>query len=666
MCGIFGIWQSDGRAVDPAEIRSTSDILAHRGPDGEGYLLVRTDTGKAVACAGKTTDPRLGLPEADQLRGQPFDLVLGHRRLAILDLSYRGHQPMSSPDGTVWITHNGEVYNYRQLRSELRSEGFEFTSETDTEVILAAYQKWGPDCLTRFVGMWAFAIWDNRRRRLFLARDRFGIKPLYYIHSADRFGFASEIKALVHQTGFGFTPDDRSVCRFVAYQLLPDPASGSTFFKGVYALPPACWLTVEPNDSVMLHRYWDLDIDDDTRVRSALDAEAAVQGFREHLRESISLCLCGSVPIGSCLSGGIDSSSIVCSISQMLAAPAGVNEQVGPRPRTFSAVYDTAGPYNERKYVDQVLQSTQAEGYLTYPDGKRLREDLEKLAWHQDEPFATTTIFAQWCVMSRAAEGGVRVLLDGQGADEVLGGYTPFTVFLSELISQRKWVRAYREASAIKDKTGRAILPMLAHAAYHSFPRGFRTTVVRLRKDGRAETVLLKPELARQLCEEKTIAIDQDGPDTLSRHLWASVKHSLPDLLRYEDRNSMAFSLESRVPFLDHRLVSYAFGEAARWRINQGWTKWILRRAMERIVPSQVVWRTDKVGFGTPMADWVSEWIRCEPEYIGERSFITAYLDLQNLRALTSHPDLSQNFHLLWRCIALEAWLRVWHSAGPH
>ncbi len=660
MCGIFGIWQSGGRAVDVAEIQKTSDILAHRGPDGEGYVLVRTETGKAVACAGETTDPRLGLPAADELRGQSFDLALGHRRLAILDLSCRGHQPMSSPDGALWITHNGEVYNYRQLRSELRGEGFEFTSETDTEVILAAYQKWGPDCLARFVGMWAFAIWDNRKHRLFLARDRFGIKPLYYIHSADRFAFASEIKALVHQTGFGFNPDDRSVCRFVERQLLPDPATGSTFFQGVYALPPACWLTVEPDDSVMLHRYWDLDVDNEA---GTLDVDGAVQGFREHLTESIRLCLCGSVPIGSCLSGGIDSSSIVCTISQMLAVPGGVNEQVGARPRTFSAVYDSPGPYNERTYVDQVLRSTQAEGYLTYPDGKRLREDLEKLTWHQDEPFATTTIFAQWCVMSKAAEGRVRVLLDGQGADEILGGYTPFTVFLSELISRKKWVRACRETSAIADKTGSAVLPMLTRAAYHSLPASLRRIAARVRKNGSAETILLRPEFAKQLCEDDIYEFDQDGPDTLSKHLWALVKHSLPDLLRYEDRNSMAFSLESRVPFLDHRLVSYAFQEAAPWRINQGWTKWILRRAMERIVPSEVVWRRDKVGFGTPMVDWVSEWIRQEPEYLGQGSLLTTYLNPQNLQALTSRPDLTRNFQLVWRCIALEAWLRVWRNA---
>ena len=312
MCGILGIWRFDDKPVDLETLGRALTRLRHRGPDDEGYLLVNTKEGRLVSCGGPDTDPALSLPRLESFAGQSFDLAFGFRRLSIIDLSPAGHQPMSYADGRLWIVYNGEIYNHIELRAELRQFGYRFQSGADTEVILAAYQQWGQDCLAHFNGMWAFAIWDAQEKSLFLARDRFGVKPLHMVQQQGKFAFASEIKALVGSSfsgahGVEFAPDEDAIHRYLAGGVLPSPQEGGTFFRGVQALPPAHWLRVAPDRSTR-ERFWSLPMPDPV----ARPADEVVPAYRDLLHSSIRLRLRSDVPVGTCLSGGVDSSSIVC------------------------------------------------------------------------------------------------------------------------------------------------------------------------------------------------------------------------------------------------------------------------------------------------------------------------------------------------------------------
>lgn len=660
MCGIFGIWHQDGKPVDLAVVQRATTILCHRGPDDEGYLLVNTHTGRVVPCGGKDTDSRLGLPRIEEFFGEAFALVLGHRRLAIIDLSPAGHQPMASLDSRYWVVYNGEVYNYLELRSELEGYGYTFRTNTDTEVILAAYQQWGEACVPRFNGMWGLALWDSQEQRLFIARDRFGVKPLYYVYEGGRFAFASELKALVGQHGRPFEPEDGAIYRYLVGGLLPSPQGGQTFFKGVQSLPPGHWLIVRPNGAVTKQRYWTLPINPDRT--SSQDAAEVVKGYRDLFTDAVRLRLRADVPVGTCLSGGVDSSSIVCVVNRLMAEGGLTAEQIGHQQKTFSAVYSTVGPYNERVHIERVLQATGAEGNLTFPTAERLRTDIERLIWHQDEPFGSTSIFAQWCVMSKVRERGVKVLLDGQGADEALGGYRPFDVFLSWLIRRAELGRALAETRAIQAQTGVPVWLLLARALAYQLPEPWIQALRRQRMA--SHTTVLQPEFAAAW--RAAGGLPPLERRDLHHHLCDQVQESsLPHLLRYEDRNSMAFSVEARVPYLDYRLVQFAFSEASHWRIHQGWTKWILRKAMEGIVPDEIIWRKDKVGFDTPERSWLQMLKPCLDELLMVEQ-LSEYLDAHKVKVLWATGSRSvTDDRLHWRWINLAIWLRMYSGHGP-
>lgn len=662
MCGIFGIWHLDGKPVDLLAVQHATTTLRHRGPDDEGYLLVNTRTGGLVA-GGEDTDPRLDLPPIETYSGETFDLVFGHRRLAIIDLSPAGHQPMASSDGSLWIVYNGEIYNYLELRSELEGHGYKFHTDTDTEVILVAYQRWGPECLAHFNGMWAFCLWDSKEQRLFLTRDRFGVKPLYYVHKGDRFAFASEIKGLVGKHGWPFEPEDDAIYHYLVGGYLPSPQRGGTFFEGVQSVPPGHRLIVRPSGATTLQRYWTLPLGSDEGPRQRADV---VAGYGELFTDSVRLRLRADVPIGTCLSGGVDSSSIVCVVNRLMAQGGLTTEQIGCQQKTFSAVYRTAGPYNERAHIEKVLEATGAEGNFVFPTAERLRQDVERLVWHQEEPFQTTSMFAQWCVMSKVRERGVTVLLDGQGADEALAGYRPFEVYLGDVLSRDGLWSALQEARAIQSITGLSTYRLWGKSMLHQLPPLWIGRLRRQRDKWRTDQAYLHPDFADR-CHplSRSDWWDAAARVTLSRHLRTLFEESiLPYLLRYEDRNSMAFSIEGRVPFLDYRLVEYSFGAAAPWRIYQGWTKWVLRQAMDGVAPSEVIWRRDKVGFETPEAEWLLHWLRTEQDAFPLCTFSSDYLDSAVVRQriekwmTTGQGDT----RAIWRWINLELWLRIWSA----
>jgi asparagine synthase (glutamine-hydrolysing) len=665
MCGILGIWHRDGRPVDLRTLRWATDTLRHRGPDDEGYLLVDTRSGRTVLCGGDHTPPQLALPRLEQFMQERFDLALGFRRLAIIDLSPAGHQPMPYLNERFWLVFNGEVYNYVELRAELASLGHTFRTGTDTEVILAAYSRWSAQCLQRFNGMWGFAIWDNSARQLFLARDRFGVKPLYMVNKPDgTFAFASEIKALLAPGVADFVPSPLAIARYVAQSRFPDHRSGHTFFQGVRALPPAHYALVSKQGST-LRRFWELPNPRHTSHRHADANVEDIEGVQGHYRQlftdAVRLRLRADVAVGTCLSGGVDSSSIVAVAGKLMREEHAVSlERLGERQQTFSAVYDLPGPWDERRYIRLVVESTGAGGNYIVPTDQRLWDELERLVWHQDEPFQSTSIFAQWCVMDLARQRGATVLLDGQGADEVLGGYRPFAVWLAQLLRSGQLGRAVREAQAVRRVTGLDPLPLLARALAVHMPDW---VLVGLRSKRLREAVLasgLKPDLRKLLLEQQAVQRESysDQRD-LNHHLARLiVEDSLPNLLRYEDRNSMAFSIEARLPFLDYRLVEFVFTRAAHLRIRDGWTKWIQRTAVEDLLPAEVVWRRDKVGFETPERRWLCEGRdRLLHILSGAASTAGQYLDLPVIQAQL--PGLLERGETgkVWRWVNVALWL---------
>jgi asparagine synthase (glutamine-hydrolysing) len=664
MCGIYGVWHLDNRPVDLVGLQESTNRLRHRGPDDEGYLLADPSSGRVQTCAGSDTMPGLNLPQLSAFSAEPFPLAFGFRRLAILDLSPAGHQPMASRDGRYWIVYNGEIYNYLELRQELAAQGAVFHTASDTEVILAAYQAWGPECLQRFNGMWALAIWDTQERSLFLARDRFGIKPLYYASSPEKFAFASEMKALVGIPGVNFSiefsPNPTAIYDYLVDNRLPSPRTGETFFDGVYSLPPGHTLTVDPQ-GMRRSSYWELDAQ---AGASDEPLEAVLEEYQALFMDSVRLRLRSDVPVGSCLSGGLDSTAVVCTIDRLMHEKGFDAQQIGQQQRTFSAVYDQPGPYNERAYVDQALGSTHAQGYFVFPRVDALRRQADQLVWHQEEPFQSTSIFAQWCVLCLAQQQDITVLLDGQGADECLGGYRPFRIYLADLLRAGNFREAWQAAQAISANNdvngGRFFNAALTDILLGGSASGRRGQRRRLASLG-----FLAPDFRQsaQSWEEKVTGMEDASLDS---HLRDQLEDSsLPHLLRYEDRNAMAFGLETRLPFLDYRLVRFSFGPAAPWRIHAGWSKYVLRRAAQPWAPDAVIWRKDKVGFATPESGWLRQWLLEDPFWLSEPWLANDYLAIPLVKKEIHHwLNVGGDLPMLWRWMNLELWLRRWNSVG--
>ena len=653
MCGITGIWHTSGAPADPQRLRTATDLLRHRGPDDEGYLFVATRSARVQLLGGPATDAALGLPTIDTATATG-DLAFGFRRLAIIDLSPAGHQPMASADGRAWLVFNGEIYNYRELRDELRALGHTFRSASDSEVLLAGYTAWGAALLPRLNGMFALAIYDTAARTLLLARDHAGIKPLYYSWDGTTLAFASEIKALVGRHALPFAPDDQAIYRYLIAGELPDPRSGTTFFQGVHALPPGHALQIQRGET---HRWrWWQPLTD----KRALSAAAATAEFRETFTDAVRLQLNSDRPVGTCLSGGLDSSSIVCVANRLLGGAA------DGRQKTFSAVYASDGRHNERLWVDRVVAATGVDATFTWPDADGLLADAERLVWQQDEPFGSTSIFAQWCVMRAVRQRGVIVVLDGQGADEVLGGYSPYLPHVADALRAGRIDEALTRALLAGSRAGVNPWRVLAFAGAMQLPAAIRSQLRRVRPGAQPDFAPLQRDLVR--ANDATAPHewhDWEAQRTLHDELAAQVEwSSLPHLLRYEDRNAMAWGVESRVPFLDTRLMALAAGAAAPYRVHRGWTKWVLRQAMDGILPDAVTWRSRKVGFETPEADWMQALLAARPQLFADGARSGRYLDLANVRAqIASGSATAREKWRLWRWVNLELWLTVWGAA---
>lgn len=568
MCGIFG---SIGFELDSQRI----DIVAHRGPDGRGWETYASSKGPAA---------------------------LGHRRLAIIDVSDAGLQPMCDASRRYWLVFNGEIYNYIELRDEMRAKGEVFVSESDSEVLLRAYMLWGEEALPRLRGMFAFLIWDDRDKKLFAARDRYGIKPLYMVTTPRGAAFGSEIKQLLGLPSVSGRMNLARIRDFLASGI--SDHTSETMFEGVFQLRGGECITIDASRDVAIEaqpRRWY----PATAGEISLSEDEAAARFRDLLTDSVRLHLRSDVPVGSCLSGGLDSSSIVCLMAQMMGSGTG-----GAKVNTVSACYAEKG-VDEKPFMDSVVAHAHTQPHFIFPKAEEVFARAADITWHQDEPFGSTSIFAQWCVFEEASRVGVKVMLDGQGADEQLGGYHhSFSFHLAGLIKQLKIAEALRTMRERQAWHGVPIAQQAKHALIPLLPTGLAGM---LRKQHR---MLIRHDwLGGELLHAQgsdLIAFERARielglpPVTDLRTLCMNLTYgsNLSMLLHWEDRNSMAHGIEARVPFLDHPLLEFSLALGNDHKIVGGDTKRVLRRAMEAILPPAVLQRRDKLGFATPEQAW--------------------------------------------------------------
>src|SRR5262245_9913463 len=654
MCGIAGLLHADER-VDLGRLHHMSRLLRHRGPDDEGMVLIDPASGSSLALGGADTPAAVyasphryapGARAGGPMSGS-YRVGLAHRRLSIVDLSPSGHQPMCDEAGRCWITYNGEVYNRHELREELGSLGVRFTSTSDTEVILAAYLRWGAACLERMNGMFAFAIWDGRSRELFCARDRFGVKPFYYQWDGRSFAFASEPKALVLTQAHRITPRLSAIRDLVALDWVDHDAH--TFFSGLMQLPAGHTLTLGEG-RLAIRRWWTLD---PSRVAtgSAADWE---QEFAARFESAVKLRLRADVEVGSCLSGGLDSSAVVTCAAPLLERPL----------RAFTVAYDEGPAFDERPYVRATVAAARATSDVVVPDGSDFWETFERMGEHQDEPTAGPGVYSQWHVMALAHRHGLKVLLDGQGGDETLAGYWRYLPLrLRDHLCDGELGAFARLFGPVAERLGGAtawaltVEPWLPSAVFAPLRRRY----------GQGKDRVLSRSLLR-LPEAPVHAPSGFGTAVSRQQAFDTLQRLLPSLLRYEDRNSMAFSIETRLPFLDYRLAEFAFSLPDDQKLEGATTKAILRRSLRGRIPPEVLARRDKMGFETPTDVWLRS------RYAGEvrkrllaDGPLHAWLDPAAIaEALDDYLAGRRPIGLqVWRWLSLEAWGRRYVAGDP-
>ena len=568
MCGIAGIICPEPNEPGKTAVQKMTSALAHRGPDGESFWNNENDT-----------------------------VLLGHRRLSIIDLSKEAGQPMSYAH-RYHIVHNGEIYNYIELKQTLEQKGYQFSTKSDTEVILAAYDHYQENCLPLFDGMFAFAIWDEQEKKLFAARDRFGEKPFYYSYNKNnrQLFFASELKAL-WAAGLPRSIDENMLLNYLTLGYTTHPTdSGKTFYSGLFKLPAGHYIQFSPygeKADIKVTRYWNLD----KRNIIQVGEEEAIGQFNQLFHQSVNRRLRADVSIGTSLSGGLDSSSVVAAMHQQLSVNDFYQQQ------TFTAGFPNYEK-DETSYAKIVATQFGLKQYFTQPSAGNLADEMVKLVHHHEEPISSASVYAQYKVFELAKQHNVKVLLDGQGADEILAGYPKYIHwFLQEQLSNLQF-RLYRREKKSLDK--------------HAFHFEWKA---------RNYLAALLPEVARRQLEKKALrsiannhSISEEFKTTffnkeacykpVIRSLNDSLYYNtsqlgLEELLRYADKNSMAHGREVRLPFLQHELVQFIFSLQATYKIHSGYTKWILRKAMQPILPNEIVWRTDKTGFEPPQQQWM-------------------------------------------------------------
>jgi asparagine synthase (glutamine-hydrolysing) len=602
MCGIAGIVDLNLKTVSEESIRSMIHKMNHRGPDDNGVFL-------------------------------KDNIGLGFVRLSILDLSTAGHQPMRSADGRFVIIYNGEIFNYVELRKELEKEGFVFKTNTDTEVLLNSYIHWGKSCLDKLNGMWAFVILDTKDNELFGARDRFGIKPFYYTFNESKFLFASEIPPILNSLNTKIEPNMDSIFDYLVFNRTDQ--NESTFFKNIFKIKHGHYFTFK-NGKLSIRKWYDLK----ENIKKPFSNSTQ---YLDLFTNSIDLRLRSDVPIGICFSGGLDSSSIL-SLIQLK------NKNIN----TFSAIYKEGESGDESRFINLYKNKVDNMNFI-YPTGDTLFSDLNDLIETHAEPIPDTSPYAQYKVM-QLAKNKVTVTLDGQGADEQLGGYHYFFgLYYKELFYKLKWLKLVNEIVAYKQNHTSNL--GIKSFVYFLLPSRLRTKVQISRKGYLSQNFLDKNSGNSKVSESLY------NSRSLKEGFLDHFEYKLEHLLKWEDRNSMRFSIEARVPFLDHRLVEKTLSMQNDMFISNGTTKVILREAMKGIIPEEIRTRQDKIGFGTPEAEWFRKdnFKELILEILNSESFKNRnIIDPEKakklyIKHLNKQLDISKE---IWKWINLEIWFR--------
>ena len=590
MCGISGIINKNNKSVEELLILQMTDIIAHRGPDSSGSYLYK-------------------------------NIAFGHRRLSILDLSSSGHQPMKYLDDLV-ITYNGEIYNFIEIREELIQKGYIFDSNSDTEVILKAYHCWGKTCVNYFNGMWSFSILDIKQKIVFCSRDRFGVKPFYYIENNDLFSFGSEISQLLP-----FLPN-RILNKKVALDYLIsgiEECSNETFFKDIYLLKGGHNLVFDlQTNSYEIERYYNLKLSDQKNT--------SVDDYIQELKRSITLRLRSDVKVGTCLSGGIDSSTISSFASTIYQNS---NEK-------FMAIHAKSSEYktDESEFAKIVSKIANINLNFVEPSYSDFKSNILSIIKIQQEPFGSLSIIMQYFVFKKAKELGCIVMLDGQGGDETLLGYERY---YPAIVKSKKGIAKLK---ALLQSSKNSRLSLLDTIKYQYYFSNYKLRLKRLK----FKNSFYKSEILNEYESEELRIISESYNDISILQKNEIESSQLPHLLKYEDRNSMANSIESRLPFLDYKLVELSLNTNNSLKIKDGWTKFILRKAAETILPKEIVWRKTKLGFNAPEKTWTKEFENEMIKEIEQSEILNNFIHFKKL--YFKNLDLRTK----WRLYNFSAW----------
>jgi len=635
MCGLAGIVLQKPGSIERSWLESFLHQLAHRGPDDQGILWL----GKGGVGVAK-----------EPLESSDSQVALIHRRLSILDLTESGWQPMGTSDGRYYVVFNGEIYNFLELKHELESLGYTFCSHSDTEVLLYAYAHWGKACLSRFVGMFAFALLDTQQRQLLLARDFFGIKPLYYTRWSGGLAFSSEIPPLLELPGVSRKVNAQRLYPYLRFGLTDH--ADQTLLTDICQLPSAHYLEIQIDNLQMSEPlpFWRVDLDQ----KNCMPFGQAKERLRDLFIENVRLHLRSDVPVGAALSGGIDSSAIISVIHHL---------EPSAELHAFSFMADDSA-VSEERWIRIVGEHTRAIIHPVRILPEELVADLDSLIRAQGEPFGSTSIYAQYRVFRAAQQNGIKVMLDGQGADEMLGGYARYSAArLASLLAQRKWLEALRFAKALYQLPGRK--KSLLQSGHFLLPPALYGMARRLVDDD-----LVPAWLNRRWFEDHGVEFLPNrrsgyGSEVLREELYETLRtSSLPMLLRYEDRNSMAHSVESRVPFLTPRIAEFLLSLPEEYLISKdGVTKYIFREAMRGLVPDAILDRKDKIGFATPEQRWLkylAPWVGRTLEAAKDPA-LTPFFDSNALETEWERVKAGQkkfDFRV-WRWINVIRWMEI-------
>lgn len=619
-------------------------LQKHRGPDDEGFVCINTLNHVTECFSSNDSTPsiRNRYTDISLANFEKYNLLFGHRRLTIIDLSDKGHQPMSDSHKKIWITYNGEIYNYIELREELKGYGYVFQTQTDTEVIINSYLCWGEECLNHFNGMWSFALWDGHVNKLFLARDRFGVKPLYYIVTESCFAFSSEIKPLMSLYPGSFELDEMKIPFFIIYGNRLN--NNDTYIKNIHRVRPSHYL-IYKEQSVTLKKYYEIRVRPNVgKTENELSNELI-----DLLSDSVKLRFRSDVPVGTCLSGGLDSSGIV-SLS---------SKQQIRRLNTFSAVWKEK-ECDESKYIDIVNREFECIENKVEPTPYEFEQIFNQICYHQEIPTEGPGLYPQWYVMKKA-KGVVKVLLDGQGGDEVFGGYFGRHTYLLSLIKDKNLGTLFSHLYLLfpfLNKNGiHKLLALIFPVSYHKYVLGLMGKRYRILNKNILNE-LKKTDLNYDIKPKKKF---KNYLNNLSYHFVTNI--TIPNLLHYEDRSSMAHSIESRVPFLDYRLVDLGLNLPPNCLLKGDISRPLYRNTLKSFLPEEITKRKDKLGFPTPFIKWTRNTLKpyINDILISDNFQLYKFLDkkeiIQNLK-LHYEGKLDYSWEL-WRILSLNIFLNL-------